>query len=262
MSPLCPTSSGSDSDQSQDQVHPSPNDIDSLALSYVPSVRALAARVYESLPPGVPVDFNDLVQAGLVGLMNAARAYDPSRNDSFLLFARYRIRGEILDTLRRMDDAPRQLRRFGKMRASAVRELTSHLQREPTEEEIFQRIGLDAEEGRDKSAALATLNKPMDLEQCARHLKDNHPESHPAAVWARRQGQKCLGQAVRKLSKRHRQLIFLYYAKEMTLKQIGQVLRVNESRVCQLHKDALERMASGLRAIGFHSSADMQGVNI
>src|SRR5262245_12230110 len=91
-----------------------PLDIEACTLSYLPFVRTLARRVYRRLPPGTSVELRDLVQAGILGLVNAARSYDPATGVSLSSFAQYRIRGEMLDTLRGLDGVSRQLRRFDK----------------------------------------------------------------------------------------------------------------------------------------------------
>ncbi|MBM3773631.1 MAG: sigma-70 family RNA polymerase sigma factor [Acidobacteria bacterium] len=238
-------------------------DQNQLILSYLPLVKSMAARVYGSLPRAGLVEMNDLVQAGLVGLTHAARNYRPRMEVSFSLYARYRVRGEILDTLRRLDLASRDLRRWQKQAAAATHELTGKLQRPPTDEELAESLQEDVASVREKRAALLMAAR---VAPGAREAEDGElpepdvaadPESRPDAVYCRGEARGLLDRALSSLPERHREVIALYYSRELSMKEIGHRLQVNESRVSQIHKGALAGMAKALRSSGVYSSADV-----
>jgi len=234
---------------------------EALTLAYVPFVRTLAGRVYGSLPPGSCLELGDLVQAGIVGLVNAAQSYQQDSGVPFPLHAKHRIRGEIIDTLRKLDGAPRPLRRFERTMKSVHRELTAKLQRQPTEEEVTHELGrehgLAPGDVREKSSELAALRSAA--------RSDGEPGEVPAraeclpdSICARKEGRELLGQAVNRLAGRQKELIRLYYSGDYTMKEIGEILQVNESRISQMHKGALETMARNLRALGIRKRADIE----
>jgi RNA polymerase sigma factor FliA len=239
-----------------EQFPASPGEIETFTLSYLPFVQALAGRVYRRLPQGTSVDVRDLTQAGIVGLVNAARTYDPQAGVSFLFYATFRIRGEMLDTLRGLDGAPRQLRRLERRMKTVASALAPRLNREPTQEEILQELGLDGSEVRDKTAALAAMPPAYTTDHAAAQLP-TRADSHPDFICAHAERRTWLGRAVRTLSQRNRRLIWLYYSGEKTMKEIALVLRVNESRISQMHKSALRAMAKSLGDSGIRSSRDL-----
>jgi len=243
------------------------HDTDRLILSYLPLVKSIASRVYASLPSPTLVDLNDLVQAGVVGLTHAARNYKPEMEVSFSLYARYRVRGEILDSLRRLDLASRDLRRWQKQVSAATHDLAASLQRQPTDEELCQRLDVDISEMREKRAAL--LHAGMLRSggyPASRETEDGDypgmevpgdPANRPDSICSRRQVRHLLEKAAGTLPKRYQEVISLYYSGEMTMKEIGNRLSINESRVSQIHKGALQSMARTLRSSGICSSADL-----
>lgn len=111
-----------------------------LILGHLPMVESIARRVHGALPANARIELHDLAQSGLLGLVTAGRHYDPAAAVPFSIYARYRVEGEILDSLRRQDLAPRKLRRWQKQVSAAKRELVASLNREPTEEELCDRL--------------------------------------------------------------------------------------------------------------------------
>lgn len=271
LAPTGPTPAENDIAQQSDNVFDAPapyqseatsrgiarSECDALTLSYLPFVRSLAGRVYETLPPGAGVELGDLIQAGIVGLVHAAKCYDRTAGVPFSLHAKYRIKGEILDTLRGLDAAPRQLRRFEKRLQAVARDLTIRLGRQPSEEEVLDTLGLDPEEARKKSSLLASIRAACKSDESLPEVP-THRASHPDSICARKEGRRWLGRAIHHLSCRQKQLIWLYYSGEYTMREIGRMMRVNESRVSQLHKGALETMAKRLRESGIRSIADFE----
>jgi RNA polymerase sigma factor for flagellar operon FliA len=207
------------------------------------------------------VERNDLVQAGIVGLVNAARTYSRDSAAAFGLYARYRIRGEMLDTLRRLDVVSREVRRWQKQMEGAERRVAARLHRQPTEEEIAEELGVELLELWDRSLPLAHA-ATLAADSRGRQPEDQWPsrrEAQPDSMWARKQSRELLSQAMRELPERYRKVIRLYYSGGMTMREIGALLSVNESRVCQIHRGALQAIARQLRASGICSSADLEG---
>ncbi len=234
-----------------------PLEIEALTLSYVPLVRALARRAYKRLPAGTSVDVHDLGQAGIVGLVNAARTYDSTSGVSFALYATYRIRGEMLDTLRGLDGVSRQLRRFERRMKAVTGRLTAKLHRAPTEEELLDELGLEDTEARDKVSALATMRPAYTSDAEAAEVPTRR-DSHPDSICARAERRRLLGRAMLRLSQRNREVIRLYYTGNMTMREIALILQVNESRISQMHKSALRAMAKTLADSGIRSSQDFE----
>jgi RNA polymerase sigma factor for flagellar operon FliA len=231
---------------------------DRVVLDHLPLVRAIAVRVRESLP--VHVDVDDLIHAGILGLFDAADKYDNDKNVAFSAYAKHRIKGAILDSLRQADWASRDVRRRHKQVEAVTRDLTAMLQRAPSEAEIAGALGISVD--RLRQAMLDLRN--VGLISASTRAKENEdlpaPEfpckqdSHPDSMCSHEEMRTMLGSAMKTLSDRHQTVVSMYYTKDMTMKEIGGVLGINESRVSQIHKAALEKMAVILHATGVHST--------
>jgi RNA polymerase sigma factor for flagellar operon FliA len=232
---------------------------DQIVLDHLPLVKAIAVRVHENLP--VHVDLDDLIHAGILGLFDAASKFDSGKQVAFSSYAKHRIKGAILDSLRQLDWASRDLRRRHKQVESATRELACSLQRNPTEDELAQKLGLEVERWRQMMLDLRSVGlisastRTADQEDLPAPDFPSKPETHPDSMCAREQLRTLLAAAMKALPERYRKVVLLYYTKEMTMKEIGGVLGINESRVSQIHKSALEKMAVALEASGIRSSA-------
>jgi len=231
---------------------------DSVVLEHVPLVKAIAVRVHENLP--VHVDLDDLVHAGILGLFDAASKFNPEKQVVFSSYAKHRIKGAILDSLRQLDWASRDMRRRHKQVEAATRDLAAELQRNPTEGEVAQKLGMDAERWRTMMIDLRNVglisastrgNEGDDLPAPDFPSK---PETHPDSICAREQLRSVLGDAMKTLPERYQKVVLLYYTNEMTMKEIGGILGINESRVSQIHKSALEKMQVALTATGITSA--------
>jgi RNA polymerase sigma factor for flagellar operon FliA len=231
---------------------------DRVVLEHLPLVKAIAVRVHENLPVHVEVD--DLVHAGILGLFDAATKFNPEKQVAFSSYAKHRIKGAILDSLRQLDWASRDMRRRHKQVEAATRELAATLQRNPTEAEVAQKLGMDVERWRSMMLDLRNVglisastrgNEGEDLPAPDFPTK---PESHPDSICAREQLRSVLGVAMKTLPERYQKVVMLYYTNEMTMKEIGNILGINESRVSQIHKSALEKMNVALEAAGITSS--------
>ena len=229
---------------------------DRIVLAHLPLVKAIAVRVHENLP--VHVDLDDLVHAGVLGLFDAASKYNPDKKVVFHSYAKYRIKGAILDSLRQLDWASRDLRKRQKMVEAINRELTEKLKRTPTELEVAEKMGVGLDRWRRMVLELRTVG----LISASTYSSDHESgtpefpaaaESQPDSMCAREQLREVLAVAVRTLPERYQKVVLLYYTKEMTMKEIGGILGINESRVSQIHKTALEKMATALHSAGIHS---------
>jgi RNA polymerase sigma factor FliA len=230
---------------------------DQIVLEHLPLVKAIAVRVHENLP--VHVDLDDLVHAGVLGLFDAASKFNPDKQVAFSSYAKHRIKGAILDSLRQLDWASRDLRRRHKQVEAATRELSAELQRTPTEAEIAQKLGVDVERWRQMMVDLRSVGLISASSRTAEHDDlpapdfPSKPETQPDNMCSREQMRSVLGVAMKTLPERYQKVVFLYYTNEMTMKEIGGILGINESRVSQIHKSALEKMQVVLQANGIDS---------
>jgi RNA polymerase sigma factor FliA len=231
---------------------------DQVVLEHLSLVKAIALRVHENLP--VHVDLDDLIHAGILGLFDAADKYDPDKNVTFQSYAKHRIKGAILDSLRKADWASRDLRKRHKQVENITRDLATRLGRAPVEAEVAEAMGVPLERWRRMVLELRVVG----LMSASGNAGENHtpapefparPESQPDSICAHRQLRNMLDSAIATLPVRYRRVVSLYYTKDMTMKEIGDMLGVNESRVSQIHKTALEKMATVFHSAGIHSSA-------
>jgi RNA polymerase sigma factor FliA len=231
---------------------------DRVVLEHLPLVKAIAVRVHENLP--VHVDMDDLVHAGILGLFDAASKYNPDKQVAFSSYAKHRIKGAILDSLRQLDWASRDMRRRHKQVEAATRELASELKRNPTEQEIAAKLGIDQDRWRSMMLDLRNVGlisastRSNDSEDLPAPDFPSKPETQPDSICAREQLRSVLGIAMQTLPERYQKVVSLYYTREMTMKEIGTILGINESRVSQIHKAALEKMAVVLESNGISSS--------
>jgi RNA polymerase sigma factor FliA len=231
---------------------------DQVILEHLPLAKAIAIRVHENLP--VHVDLDDLVHAGVLGLFDAVQKYDPSKQVVFSSYAKHRIKGAILDSLRQLDWASRDLRRRHRQFEATSRELASELQRTPTEDEVADRMGVPPERWRTMMLELRNVglisasSRGQDGDEMPAPDFPGSEDSQPDFICARQQLRQALSEAMKTLPERYRKVVLMYYRKEMTMKEIGGVLGINESRVSQIHKSALEKMAVALESAGIRSS--------
>ena len=231
---------------------------DRVVMEHLSLVKAIAIRVHESLP--VHVELDDLVHAGILGLFDAATKYNPDKKVVFSSYAKHRIKGAILDSLRQLDWASRDLRRRHKQVEQITRDLCATLQRQPTEEELAAKLGVDVARWRQMAVDLRNVGLISASTRAPEHEDlpapdfPCKPESQPDSMCAREQLKSTLETAMSSLPERYKKVVVLYYTNEMTMKEIGGILGINESRVSQIHKSALEKMAVVLQSNGITSS--------
>jgi RNA polymerase sigma factor FliA len=223
-----------------------------LLLEHLPIVRFLARRIHERLPQHVEVE--DLVSAGVVGLMDAFTKFDPAKKVQFRSYAQFRIRGAILDSLRSLDWSPRELRRKGRAVEEAISVLTARLGRPPGESETAAELALSLEEyqqllGDLKGLEIGTLHAERNEDSGEEELAyvPGRPEEDPLFRCLRGELEGKLSQAITDLPERERLVMTLYYYEEMTMREIGMVLGVVESRVSQIHSAAVVHLRVALK---------------
>lgn len=213
-------------------------------------VRKIAWHLKGRLPASV--DLNDLIQVGMIGLLEAARNYVPTREVQFEAFAAIRIRGAMLDELRRTDWTPRSVYKRLREAMEAMRAVEADTGRQATEAEVAKRMGITAAEyGQIMSDAsrsrVLSLDEEGDDDEGKRFdVGDDHAGT-PATRLEEQGRRVALVEAIGALPEREQLLMSLYYDEELNLKEIGAVLGVTESRVCQLHGQALTRLRARLR---------------
>ena len=228
---------------------------DRLILTYAPLVKFVAGRLGSGLP--AHVDEGDLVSYGLLGLIGAIERYDPDRDVKFETYAIARIKGSIIDELRAMDWVPRSVRARARDIERAIGELEAQSGRAPSEEEIAAKLGVSQDElgenlleiSRSSIAALDELwtvsSGGGDQVALIDTIEDTQgPE--PQAALAQTEMREALGEAIARLPEREKLVVTLYYYEELTLREIGEVLGVTESRVSQLHTKAILRLKARL----------------
>ncbi len=234
------------------------SDRDRLVLQNLPLVRAIAVRVYENLP--VHVELDDLIHAGILGLFDAALKYDNNKQVTFQSYAKHRIKGAILDSLRDLDWASRDLRRRHKRLEEITRELAATMERNPTEAEIAEKMGMDVERWRQVAVELRMVGLMSASSRAPENENQTVPEFpatndlNPDVLTGQREVRSILATAMKGLPERYQAVIHHYYAGGRTMREIGDALGINESRVSQIHKAALERMNETLQAAGIHST--------
>ncbi len=225
-----------------------------LILHYSPLVKYVAGRVGVGMPSNV--EHADLVSYGIFGLMDAIEKFDLDKGFKFETYAITRIRGAILDELRSIDWVPRSVRSKARKIERAMQQLEQRLERSPTDEELAEELGVSQAELEDmlssvSMTSIAALDDAFDVGDGERiTLKDTieddamvSPEEHVDDVEMRR----LLRDAITRLSEREQTVLGLYYFEGMTLAQIGEILGVTESRICQIHTKAVLRLRTKLQ---------------
>lgn len=227
---------------------------DQLIMDYAPLIRYVAQRISSRLPSNIEID--DLISAGVIGLMDAIEKYDPSRDNKFKTYAEFRIRGAILDELRSQDWVPRSVRDKAKKMERTYHELEQRFGRAVTDAELSEAMGVNLEEyyeivskvkgvqllsvdelsspnQPDKKSLLEILENP-NVKNPYQHLKSKGIEDD-------------LKKKINELPEKQRLVLSLYYFEDLNLKEIGKILDVTESRVSQLHTQAVEKLRSKLK---------------
>ncbi len=226
----------------------SPEIREKIILEYAPLVKLVAGRL--SMYLGYNVEYDDLVGYGVFGLIDAIDKYDNMKVVKFETYASLRIRGAILDQIRKMDWIPRTIRQKQKKIDAAIKEIENEKGRAATDEEIAKSLGISDEEylswqSQMKVTGVVSLDEFMEsgTEAPAQQNSQQRFET-PEEVIEKEEMKKVLGQALELLTEKEKKVILLYYYEDLTLKEISNVLEVSESRISQLHTRALQKLKS------------------
>lgn len=230
-----------------------PQNTDNMLKQHAPMVKKMAYQLKAKLPPCVELD--DLVQAGMMGLMDAINRYEDTHGAQFETYASQRIRGSMLDELRGADWLPRGIRKNMRDIESAVHQLEQKLHRPPTETEIAKHLGMQLEEyfdilGDCQGHQLVYYEDFHDDDSGGEHFLDRFVDdsnSDPVKALLDSDFRESLVASIESLPEREKVLMGLYYEQELNLKEIGAIMNVSESRVCQLHSQAVARLRANLR---------------
>jgi RNA polymerase sigma factor FliA len=229
---------------------------DRLILTYAPLVKYVAGRLGTSLPSHV--DEGDLVSYGLLGLIGAIERYELNRDVKFETYAISRIKGSIIDELRSLDWVPRSVRSRAREIERAMLDLENRLKRAPSDDEVAQEIGITKQEFHDNltqisRSSVAALDELWTISSSGGDsvslidtIEDPNADD-PNRALAQTQVREALADAIQRLPEREKLVITLYYYEELTLREIGEVLGVTESRVSQLHTKAVLRLKTKLQ---------------
>lgn len=226
---------------------------DTLIMEYAPLIKFIAQKIAVRLPSHIELD--DLISSGVIGLMDAIEKYDPTRDNKFKTYAEFRIRGAILDELRAQDWVPRSVRDKAKMLDRTIVELESQLGRAVTDEEVAAKLSISMDEfyelvnqvrpvsvlSIDEASTFSNVDK-MSILNLLESCKINNPLNQLKIKSIK----SIVTGAIEDLPERQRLVLSLYYYEDLNLKEIGKILRVTESRVSQLHAQAISRLRAKL----------------
>ena len=229
-------------------------------MEHLPTVRFVARRIHERLPQHV--DLEDLMSAGMVGLIDALSKFDQSKQVQFKSYAQFRIRGAILDSLRTLDWSPRELRRKGRAVEETIRTLTAQHGRAPSEQEIASGMELSLGEyqqllGELKGLEIGSLNLERNEDGGDDELSylPGTESDEPLFRCLKGELRQHLIDAIETLPEKERMVLTLYYYEEFTMKEIGLTLGVVESRVSQIHSAAVIRLRAAMADLGAEKAA-------
>ena len=225
------------------------------AAKFFPYIEKVARRLARRLPAHVEID--DLISSGVIGLIEAAERFDPERVDRFEAFAEFRIRGAMLDDLRSRDTLSRDMRRLSNELREATRKLESQLGRTPDQEEIAKRLGVGVEElyARQQKLSGSSVVGIDDAGPDLLERTGDQTAADPFEQTSRHEMTERLVAGIGHLPEKMQQVLSLYYSENLNLKEIGAVLGVTESRVCQIHGEATKRLRDSLSDLAGEAAA-------
>jgi RNA polymerase sigma factor for flagellar operon FliA len=228
---------------------------DRLLVEQLPQVKYIAKRIHDRLPPHVLLE--DLIHAGILGLIEAVQRFDPARHVELKSYAKHRIHGAILDSLRDLDWSPRPLRRKARRIEEAHQKLRARLGYSPSETQLAEELGMSLDKfqhllGELRGLDLRSLQSETREEGSERGVSNVTPATateDPFSLCLRSEMKGLLAQAIGELPDRERQLLALYYYEELTMKEVGAVLGIGEARVSQLHSTAIIRLRARMNEL-------------
>jgi RNA polymerase sigma factor FliA len=232
------------------------DDRNALVMRELPQVYYIAARIRERLPEHVEME--DLVHAGVIGLIEACRNYDSSKNAQLSTFAKFRIRGAILDSLRKLDWGSRELRKQGRAITASLAKLSATLGRQPFQEEVASDLNISLEKYQGILTQLDGLH--LVSQQCDSQLGGDEPQGliesapsmgddNPFDLCLKGEEREHLSEAISQLSEREQLILSMYYRDELTMREISEAFGLAVSRISQIHTAALVKMRTSLSVI-------------
>lgn len=224
-----------------------------LIMEYVPLVKVVSGRL--SMYLGYTVEYDDLVSYGIFGLIDAIDKFDYGKGIKFETYASLRIRGSILDQIRKMDWIPRSVRQKQKQMEQAITKIESEENRVATDEEVARELNISIDEyfnwqGQTKITNIASIDEFVEQGIEVRAFDSaRNAQNEPDRVYEQEEIKELVAGSLEKLTEKERMVVVLYYYEELTLKEISKVLEVSESRVSQLHTKALQKMK---QVLGIH----------
>ena len=243
--------------QAAEEIEITTENREEVIKRYSPMIKYVANRIAMRLPPHIEVD--DLISVGVLGLMDAISKYDSSRGAKFKTYAEFRVRGAILDELRAMDWVPRSIRQKASNVDKVVQTLQAKLSRSPEDEEVAKEMGISLDQFHDtlnetKSIPIFSLEdlgiakesgEQQSLLDCLAGKADADPQTQIRLIELK----EIIAKAIDALPEKERLMVSLYYYEELTMKEIGAVLEITESRVSQILSKAVYRLRTKLKAI-------------
>lgn len=241
----------------QTEITISAENMEQVILEYSPMIKYVANRIALRLPPHIEID--DLISVGVMGLIDAIEKYDPTRGAKFKTYAEFRVRGSILDELRSLDWVPRSIRQKAAHIDAVSHKLQAKLGRPPEDEEVAAEMGVSLEQfftllNETKSMPLISLEdlgitkesgERQSLLECLAGKSDVDPQTQLRLTELK----SIIAKAIDSLPEKERLMVSLYYYEELTMKEIGEVLGITESRVSQIHSKAVFRLRTKLRSL-------------
>jgi len=230
-----------------------PAEREQLLVEHLPQVRSIARGIHQRLPAHVPLE--DLIHAGVLGLMDAVEKFNPARNVQLKCYAQFRIRGAIMDSLREMDWCPRNLRRQAKRVGQARSELEARLGRAPSEQEVAAELNMELGELQQLLGDLVALepcSTPTDASEAPPEPEPfnratRNEDTDPFSLCLQSELKSLIRTALQEFDHRERQVFRLYYLEELTMKEVGAVVGVSQSRVSQIHGFVTSRLRARVK---------------
>ncbi|MFT7388306.1 MAG: RNA polymerase sigma factor for flagellar operon FliA [Candidatus Endobugula sp.] len=237
-------------EQAHQTTQVSPSSIEICVEDYAGLVKRIAQYMVAKMPASVQVD--DLIQSGMIGLLEAAKKYDGSRGASFETYAGIRIRGAIVDEIRKGDWVPRSVHRNSRRISETIRQLEAKFGRDPKDSEVAQAMGVEIEDyyamsSDALSGRLFSIEDSFEGDEAIISEDKPSPFIDPDASVQQQALRASLAQAIENLPEREKLVLSLYYDQELNLKEIGHILGVSESRISQIHSQAALRLRAKLK---------------
>jgi RNA polymerase sigma factor FliA len=238
---------------------------DQIIIEYAPLIKFIAQKIASRLPSNIELD--DLISCGVIGLMDAIEKFDPSRDNKFKTYAEFRVRGAILDELRAQDWVPRSIREKAKLVEKTYAKIEAELGRPATDEEMCEELQITQDEfhellNKSKSVSLLNIDDSSTFNRGDKKLMaglmDESRSTNPYSAVSYKNMRDKIKEGITALPEKQRLVLSLYYYEDLNLKEIGQVLDVTESRVSQLHTQAILKLKGKLKLI-FDSPEDLAG---